>query len=306
MWSAVIPNYNGEKTIIPCIEAIYKASLQSSYNGEIIVVDDGSTDNSLLYLHNLLDKINLLELTENKGFSSAANIGFAEAKGDIIILINNDVIVDKDIIDLSLKHFSDNSVFAVSFKAVDENGNMRIGRTLPNFKKGMLRAIPDERRDANSKVNITFFASGGGAAFHREKLLSLGGFDEIFNPFYWEDIDLSYRAWNTGWKIIYEPCCIVLHPSYGTIVASFKKERIDFISRRNQFIFFWKNVDCINFWFFHLFFILLRFLLAILSFDFRFPQILLSAFFKLVRVKQLHYKDYFPKFTTKKILSIFK
>jgi len=243
VWSFVVPNYNGARVIKHCLDSVLSAASETSDVGEVIVVDDAS------------------------GFSTACNSGIFAARGRVVFLINNDVQVRHGLIDRAIAHFERKEIFAVSFKAMDENGGTRVGRVLPKFKKGFLKGIPDETvQEDDLSVKETFFASGGGAAFRAEKILSLGGFDENMNPFYWEDVDLSYRAMKRGWKILYDPACEVFHPSHGIISSTFKQRVADMVSRRNELVFFWKNVDDVAMWLSHIFFVLLKTITGFITF----------------------------------------
>ena len=72
--------------------------------------------------------------------------------------------------------------------------------------------------------------------------MELGGFDEIYSPFYYEDADLSYRAWKRGYWVYYEPRSIVYHAHQATIGKGFSKRYINFVFNRNRLIFLWKNL----------------------------------------------------------------
>ncbi len=76
----------------------------------------------------------------------------------------------------------------------------------------------------------------------KQKFTAIGAFDELYSPFYWEDIDLSYRAWKAGYKVLFDPTISVVHHHESTIGAYFCSSEIQTISSRNQFIFMWKNV----------------------------------------------------------------
>ena len=90
----------------------------------------------------------------------------------------------------------------------------------------------------------TFWVSGGSGLFDKKKFLSLNGFDINFAPFYWEDIDISYRAQKNGFKCYFEPSAKVDHFHQE---GSIKQNKSDFIikssSYKNQFIFVWKNIS---------------------------------------------------------------
>jgi GT2 family glycosyltransferase len=93
------------------------------------------------------------------------------------------------------------------------------------------------------KVSTCFFALGGQAAFSRSKYLELGGFDELLWPLYHEDIDLSYRAWRRGWRVLYEPSSVLYHLGGATSAAKYKRDELRRIVVQNTFLFQWKNID---------------------------------------------------------------
>jgi GT2 family glycosyltransferase len=88
-----------------------------------------------------------------------------------------------------------------------------------------------------------FFALGGQAVFSRSKYLEIGGFDELFWPLYHEDIDLSYRAWRRGWRVLYEPRSVIHHLGAQTSSKEYKSDEIRTVVTQNMFLFQWKNID---------------------------------------------------------------
>ena len=268
-----------------CLNSVLHCAEQADRtDGEIIVVDDCSNDGSIDILKSYGNLIKLVILEANRGFSNACNTGFRTASGDIVILLNNDVHCHPGLISAALKHFNDELLFAVSFRATDETGSMRAGRYLPVFKKGFLKGNPDDSQFADTQVSPTLFAAGGGTAFHRSKFLLLGGFDERMNPFYWEDADISYRAWKRGWSIIYDPECHIIHPMHGVIHNSFSNRIIYRISCRNQIIFNWKNIDSPLFLASNLFFILFKLIGSLLQFKTDYPAAVRDAIRELPHI----------------------
>ena len=88
------------------------------------------------------------------------------------------------------------------------------------------------------------WADGSASVFNKAIYEKIGGFDNIYNPFYWEDVDLGYRAWKAGYTIEYEPKAILVHDfEKGAINSHYTKEQQKAVSLRNQFIFVWKNSD---------------------------------------------------------------
>lgn len=86
------------------------------------------------------------------------------------------------------------------------------------------------------------FACGGAAAINRSLWEALGGLDPLFAPFYWEDVDLSWRARRRGWPILHVPASVVHHEHGATIGARFERTAVSVIYERNRLLFHWKNL----------------------------------------------------------------
>ena len=84
----------------------------------------------------------------------------------------------------------------------------------------------------------SMFAGGGAAMFDRKKFLDIGGFESLLSPFYWEDVELSYRAWKRGYTILYEPRSVVYHRLSSTI-GKFNKRNVRKIDQRNRLVYHW-------------------------------------------------------------------
>jgi GT2 family glycosyltransferase len=87
-----------------------------------------------------------------------------------------------------------------------------------------------------------FWAGGGACAIDRRKFEQLGGFDSLYQPFYVEDTDLSYQAWKRGWKSLMAPASRVVHRHRGTSGPRFGDLFVNNTTRRNHYLFVWKNV----------------------------------------------------------------
>lgn len=246
--SIIIPNYNGEgllrKNLPKVIDAVknYKEG-----KVEIIIPDDASSDGSIDFLKKYASEIKeknitftYLENKENKGFSGNVNSGVKIATGDILILLNSDVIPEKEFLPPLLSHFSDKQVFAVGCmdKSIEDGKIVLRGRGIGRWGKGFLS---HGAGDLNKKN--TLWAGGGSSAFRKSMWDKLGGLNEIYNPFYWEDIDLSYRALKSGYKIVFEKESVVVHEhSKGAIKTHNSQTRINKIAFRNQILFVWLNI----------------------------------------------------------------
>lgn len=227
--SVVIPCWNGKELLKKFLPSVLKIGAD-----EIIVVDDASTDDSVQFLKKNFPEIVLLEHKKNLGFSVACNDGVNKAIGEIIILLNQDVLPQEDLLKFVLPHFENKSLFAVTFHEREWGWGKLV------WKNGLVEHCSGEK---SGKPHFSAWANGGSAAFRKSIWQKLGGLDLLYHPFYWEDIDLGYRAWRQGYKIIWEPRAVVEHHHQTTIGSAFPKDYINFISARNQLIFIWKNIN---------------------------------------------------------------
>ena len=113
------------------------------------------------------------------------------------------------------------------------------------FRRGLLDVVFPGRAPgavAGGGVVPILYATGGAAAYRRERFLELGGFDPIYHPFYWEDADLGWRAWRRGWTNVQVPASEVEHRGGETIGMRFESRRVKETYERNRLLFMWSNV----------------------------------------------------------------
>ncbi len=233
--SIVIPNFNGKELLEKNLPNVLTAKENKKNNiKEIIIVDDASSDNSVEFLkENFKEKIKLIVHKINRGFASAVNTGARTASGDLVCLINSDVVVSKNFLETMEENFKDEKVFAVS---LHEKG---YGYATGKFANGF---IVYDGKPESKKIEQTFWASGGSAVFKRNIWMQLKGMDEkVLSPFYWEDIDLSYRAQKRGYKILWDPRANVIHEHESTM-KKLNQKYVQRIRERNQLLFIWKNL----------------------------------------------------------------
>lgn len=200
---------------------------------EIIVVDDASSDESVDLLKKKFPEVKVVKHKVNRGFSSSVNTGARTSKGELLVLLNTDVIPEKDFLVSVLPLFKDDDLFAVSLS--EKGYSWAKGK----FENGFVEHEPGMK---SRKAHDTFWVSGGSGVFRRDYWMNLGGMDEkLLPPFYWEDIDLCYRALKRGHKLLWDPDAKVLHKHESTIGLLPKKYVVK-IGERNQLIFIWKNI----------------------------------------------------------------
>jgi hypothetical protein len=204
--AVVIPNLNGEKSLGACLDSL----LAQSYESNIIVVENGSTDGSLKLLQTKYPQVKVLQQSKNLGFAGGVNAGIRQAIDDgmeFVALFNNDAIADKYWLEQLVKELDiHKKVGATTCKFIktnrtemDSTGDFYTTWGLP-YPRGRDESVSDKY---DSQTDI--FAASGGASLYRVKMLrEIGLFDEDFFAYY-EDVDISFRAQLAGWKVSYTP-----------------------------------------------------------------------------------------------------
>lgn len=234
--SVVIPVYKQTEQFL----ANLKVNSTFLKNVEIIVVNDDPTTSIATHLKEF-DQVILIEHNENKGFGPTVNDGVKKAKGNFILLLNSDVLLQDNSYKKAIDAFTDPSVFAVSFAQKEQNGEI-VGKNRIYWKNGFI--LHSKAADLTSGINA--WAEGGSCMIDKKKFEKLKGFDDVYSPFYWEDIDLSYRAWKKGYTVQFDADIVVQHHHETTIGSLFKKKQIQQIAYRNQLLFHWKNITDTN------------------------------------------------------------
>ena len=241
--SIVIPNYNGEQLLRDNLPSIFAAVEQWQGPSEIIIVDDCSSDGSCSVIRESFPAAKLLVNATNSGFSKTCNAGMAIAKFPILFCINTDVKVEANLFTLLVPHFDDPELFAVSPRVLVEREGKNQGAVIAAYRGGAIKGgFIGMNENLPARENL--YAIGACAAYDTLKLRALGGYSEIYSPFLFEDVDISYRAWKRGWKSMYEPATTVWHYSNATINKDKRKLRYNhMIYFRNRFIFHWINLS---------------------------------------------------------------
>ena len=231
--SVIVPNYNGQGIIAECLSSI-PAEL------EVTVVDDASSDDSVAQISSAFPQVRLVCRESNSGFSAAVNDGIRQTGGDFVVLLNNDVRVSPEFLESIVPLFADESLFAVSPRILLPNrGDADEGAKTGFWRHGMFYV---DQRQGVPEVSPILYATGCAAVYRRSMLEELGGFDEAYSPFYWEDADLGYRAWKRGWKTVYQPASAVVH-RHAASVSRLDPAFTSRIKARNGLFFVWRNIE---------------------------------------------------------------
>lgn len=232
----VIPAYNGVHLLEKNLPSLFKFA--SSQLNKVIIVDNGSTDNTKSFLDQNYKNIVYLKNDSNLGFSKAVNRGVSVSAADYVILLNNDVMVKKDFLQKPLELMEkDRNLFAVNFNESTSSW------PLVTWEKGKMQFANSNKKD---RAYYCSWASGGSCLVRKTYYDQLGGLNEIFSPAYWEDIDLSWRAWKNGWTIIWTPDSHVDH-NHETTTKLLDKNFVSDLKQSNELVFTWLNFTQLNY-----------------------------------------------------------
>jgi GT2 family glycosyltransferase len=237
--SVVIPTYKGKSLLAQNLPSVFHALEQATDTFEIIVVDDASQDDTATFLKEQYPSITFLCNESNKGFSPTINKGIFAAQYEWVLLLNNDVKLLPNYFNALIPHLENKNCFGIMGKIIGyDNDQLQDSSKYPNCSLLNINGTTNYQfiNEANRSTIYTFMLSGANALVNREKLLQLQGFCELYAPFYWEDVDLSIRAWKMGWQCLYEPNAICRHPASTTVKSNFKKKQTAIISNRNKLL----------------------------------------------------------------------
>ena len=222
--SIIIVNHNGKTLLEKCLESLFKVNYE---NFEVILVDNNSTDDTVEFVTKNHPSIILLKLNSNKGFAEPNNIGSKIATGKYLLFLNNDTIVTPSFISEMVSVIENDNKIAICQslllkpdESVDSSGDFidHLGVVYNSTKK------TDNIREISS-------ARGASMLIHKKIFDILEGFDEKFYVSF-EDVDLGWRTWMIGYKVILTPKSVVYHVGGQTIKS--KKPEIAFHGFKNQ------------------------------------------------------------------------
>lgn len=245
--SISIINLNGKDYLKDCLESIENLDYPEE-KIETIVVDNGSEDGSVSFIKKRFPRVRIIRNRNNTGFARANNQAAAQAVGDYIAFLNNDTRVDKNwLIELLKPIYKNMEVAASGSKVLSFDGkSLDFVGGMINFEgKGFQidYGIPSGE-DKYHLHKYLPFVNGGAMMINRKIFLESGGFDGDFFAYY-EDVDLGWRLWVLGYKVVFAPKSIVYHHHHGTS-KTFGEDRLRFLKERNSLYSVFKNYDDSN------------------------------------------------------------
>jgi len=232
--AALVLNYNGRHLLQENLSSVVAAAQKVEGGCDVIVLDNLSTDGSVEFLKENYPGV-IVEVAPSNRIFFSYNELCRRIRHKYVVFLNNDLRLREDSLSVLLPHCAAPDVFAVSAILLDAEGTtITRPRTIAGVHRGMFGGGHRQGNEAAPTLD-----AGGCAVYDREKFVALGGFDELYWPYYWEDKDLSYVAWKRGFRVLVEPRSIMYHRHHATIPSNLQNLAVDHC---NGHLFFWKNI----------------------------------------------------------------
>lgn len=236
--SVVILNWNGRRHLERYLPSVVA---HTAGDAEVVVADNGSTDDSLQWLRLTHPDVRVIRLDRNYGFAGGYNRALKEVDSEYVLLLNSDVevtagwwqplvgVLDKesDVAAVAPKLLAD--MERTKFEYAGASGGFIDYLGYPFCRGRILSNVETDSGQYDDRRDI-FWASGAALCCRREVFEALGGFDDDFFA-HMEEIDLQWRMQLAGWRIVVEPKSVVYHLGGGTLPASSRKI---FLNHRNN------------------------------------------------------------------------
>ena len=218
--SVVIPSRNGKDLLSQLLPEVEEQIRR--VGGEIIVVDNGSDDGTIDFLGSAHPGVRIEEHRDPLSFARAVNVGIRSSRSSKVCLLNNDMEISAGFFDALLGAFERvPDLFCATAQIFFPPGARReeTGKAVLPFgadRKPMDFPVRCDPPVPGEDLSYVLYGSGGCSLFDAEKLLALGGLDEIYQPAYVEDLDLGFRAWQQGWPSVFVAGAQVVHRHRAT------------------------------------------------------------------------------------------
>ena len=217
--TVIVLNYNGLAHLQHCFTSLGELDYPAD-RLELMMVDNASTDGSVDYVRSAHPGVRVVQSNENVGFAAGNNLGARQAVGDHVVFLNNDMAVDRGLVKGMVETLAgDPEAVSAGAKILNWDGTrFDFTGAICNFAGRAAQVGFDEpyRDDRYDRVVPMLFACGGAMIIDRQLFLDVGGFDEDYF-IYFEDVDLGWRLWLLGHKVLFAPTAVTYHRHHGTM-----------------------------------------------------------------------------------------
>ncbi len=230
--TVVVPSRDGRALL----EAMLASILPQLAAGEVIVVDNGSSDGTIDWLAREYPGVRGIQVERPLSFARAVNAGIVEACYRRTLLLNNDMVVAPGFLDALNRAFETvPDLYCATAQIFFPEGIRREETGKAVWRRESPLDFPVRCDDPQPGEDLTWvlYGSGGCSLFDTEKLRAMGGVSEVYDPAYVEDMDFGYRAWKRGWPSVFCAGAKVEHRHRATTARFFTPRELDFFVERN-------------------------------------------------------------------------
>ncbi len=232
-----------ERHLPPLLEELARRAV----GDEVLVVDDTGRDVLAEPLARRFPAVRVLAREANGGFARALKSGVEAARHELVFSMNTDVHVRPGFLAPLVSCLEAPDVAAVAPRVLLGGSEDRVESLVElAFEDGMPSVVQPLLSEAEQRTlerTPVAFAVGGTVLFRKREFLARGGFDPLYEPFYWEDVDLGFEIWSRGGRVLLEPASVVEHHHRGTIGKLVSEEIFRAAIERNRLLFAWKFLD---------------------------------------------------------------
>lgn len=248
--TVVILTYKGKhhlEHLLPTLRAAI-AKYSPDKGMPVLIIDNGKDEATKAFVEHQFPEYTF-RFSEKNDFLFSMNAFIEKLETEFVFILNDDVRLKDDIFfNLIPLMKQDPSLFAVTCKIRDWDDTYTVSSVrMAKYDKGWLYNYYLDRNE--SEVKYTLYPSGGGAIFRTKMFNQLKGFDDLYRPGYSEDVDLGIKAWQHGWKTIYNPKAELYHREGGSMKTHFEQDRLTQAIYKNQILCMVKNVKSTGFMF---------------------------------------------------------
>ena len=293
--SIIIVNFNGLHYLQECFNSLKNLDYPEDCF-EVILVDNGSKDGSVEYVESYCNWVKILKLDKNYGFCKPNNDGANIAKGEYIVLLNNDTIVSKQwLSELVKSAMTEKDIVCCASKILYYNERSVInaaGGKLTLIGGGFYRGYGEKDSNKYNKREYVGFGCGAGVLVRKDFFQYVGGLDEEYFASV-EEMDLGWKSWLFGFKVLYVPSAVMYHKESGTFGEKGMIQPIKvYLATRNRLYTIIKNLENYN---------VFRSLIMCICFDsYRFLSYSSSRNFNSAKSVIYAYKDFIINFNKMK------
>lgn len=240
--SVVLVNFRGTDDTLEAVRVLRGVDWPAE-RLEIVVVENGSGDDSAERLAREAEGITLVVSNENLGFTGGSNLGVARSRGEFVAFLNNDAKPDPAWIKTAVARFGKSSrIGAIASRVLDWDGKHvdYIGSAMTWYGMGFKPHTAERVPSGAQTVKDVLFGTGSAMFVRRSVFDEVGGFDERYFMFF-DDVDLGWRINLAGYRVVYEPASLAFHKHHASM-SSFGAHKETYLLERNALYTLYKNI----------------------------------------------------------------